>query len=115
MNFEKETYTTKADIALAQINVGETELAKRIYGRCGLILGEKQEERIKQRENENQKKNLQKKTPEAKGKRVKMREKWTKISTMGINQTIFYKRRADETVQCNCKGELNRFMPNEKM
>jgi len=27
--------TTKADIALAQINVGETELAKRIYGRCG--------------------------------------------------------------------------------
>jgi hypothetical protein len=58
--------TTKADIALAQINVGETELAKRIYGRCGLI----------------------------------------KISTMGINQTIFYKRRADETVQCNCKGEL---------
>jgi len=30
----------------------------------GLILGEKQEERIKQRENENTKKNLQKKTPQ---------------------------------------------------
>jgi len=74
INFEKESYTKKADLALVQMNIGETETIKRIYTKLRLNLGKKQEKRIKKRETKNKNLNQKKTTPEAKRKRVENRE-----------------------------------------
>jgi len=115
INFEKESYQTKADIALAEMNIGETAFSDRVFERLGLPLTSQQKNNLLKREKKNKKKAQKAKTPKEKEARLKRKEKWSSGQTKGLTKRIYYKdpKKKGEEISCGCKGIMFLFFGKE--
>jgi len=101
INFEKESYPAKADIALAQLIVPEEEFVEKIYRGMGLSISSIHKRKIAQRGKRNKKKNQKKSEEEYKRKRAERRNRsYTKA---GIDEFHFYGA-PQPPKPCGCKS-----------